>query len=337
VVKNGGFEAGTSPWTFWVSSSAGGKGGLATSSAAFSGQASGQVTITTLPSDRNVQLYQFGLKLQPNTRYRLRFAASSNTGRDLWIQLIQHGAPYANYGLPKTTIGLTSAWQEFTYDFTTTGFASPVSDARLVFFLGDHAKAGDRYLLDQVSLSVLPAAPTQPPAPTATQPPPTNTAEPSPAAAFSVKINFQDSPATVPDGYLPDKGREYADRGNGYTYGWSAKNATGRDRDAANSPDQRYDTLVMMQKADTCNPCTWEISLPNGAYRVRVVMGDPVYVNSVYRLNVEGVLAVDGTPSEGAHWLEGTVEVTVADGRLTLSNADGAVNNKIAFVEITAP
>jgi hypothetical protein len=74
--------------------------------------------------------------------------------------------------------------------------------------------------------------------------------------------------------------------------------------------------------------------VPNGTYSVRVVAGDAASHNSVYRFAVEGVLTVDGTPSATNRWLEGTRTVTVSDGRLTISNAPGASNNKLCFVEI---
>ena len=62
--------------------------------------------------------------------------------------------------------------------------------------------------------------------------------------------------------------------------------------------------------------------MPNGSYLVHVVTGDPDYTDSVYRVNVEGALAVSGTPSASAHWFEGSVQVTVTDGRLIVSQRD---------------
>src|SRR5204863_3129994 len=43
-----------------------------------------------------------------------------------------------------------------------------------------------------------------------------------------------------------------------------------------------------------------------------------------------------GTPTSTVGWFDGTKTVTVADGRLTLSNAAGSSNNKVAFIEITS-
>jgi glucose/arabinose dehydrogenase len=152
---------------------------------------------------------------------------------------------------------------------------------------------------------------------------------------FTAKINFQPASAAVPASYLADTGSVYDLRSTGERYGWTADNtAQTRDRDAANSPDQRYDTLTHLQKPANPN-AVWEILVPNGTYTVRVVAGDPAFTDSVYRLNVEGVATVSGTPTSSTHWFEGTSTVTVTDGRLTVTNGSGASNNKICFLEIS--
>jgi hypothetical protein len=132
--------------------------------------------------------------------------------------------------------------------------------------------------------------------------------------------------------YLSDQGLVFGPRGNGRMYGWDADNTAAlRDRNAPNSPDQRYDTLAKMQEgADRF----WEMAVQNGAYTVRVVAGDPSFTDSVYRINVENVPAVNGTPDDAHHWFDNTVTVNVTDGRLTISNASGAWNNKICFLEV---
>ena len=45
---------------------------------------------------------------------------------------------------------------------------------------------------------------------------------------------------------------------------------------------------------------------------------------------------VGGTPTTTRRWIEGTVELTVSDGRLTVSNSAGA-NNKVKSLDIEAP
>jgi glucose/arabinose dehydrogenase len=155
------------------------------------------------------------------------------------------------------------------------------------------------------------------------------------AAATIIRINFQPASSPVPAGYLADGGLVFANRGNGQSYGWNADNsAQTRDRNASNSPDQRYDTLTHFQKA--ANPdAVWEIAVPNGSYSVRIVSGDPSNVDSVFRVTAESALVVSGTPTTSTRWIEGTATVSVSDGRLTIRSGAGASNNKICFVEIT--
>jgi glucose/arabinose dehydrogenase len=152
--------------------------------------------------------------------------------------------------------------------------------------------------------------------------------------APSIRVNFQPASAIVPSGYLMDAGFVYGNRGNGQTYGWTLDNTSAaRDRNSALSPDQRYDTMMYLQRP--ANPdAVWEIALPNGRYLVRVVSGDAAYFEGVFRTTVEGVLTVNGSPSSAARWVEGTSVVTVSDGRLTLRSGSGAVNNKLCFVKI---
>jgi glucose/arabinose dehydrogenase len=151
---------------------------------------------------------------------------------------------------------------------------------------------------------------------------------------FSAKINFQPTGAPVPAGYAVDDGAAFGARAGGLKYGWNGDNsANTRDRDSTLSPDQRYDTLIHMQKPSLPN-AVWEIEVPNGTYDVHVVQGDAGFTDSVFRLNAEGTLIASGTPSASKHWIEGTGTVTVSDGRLTLSNGAGASNNKLCFVDI---
>jgi glucose/arabinose dehydrogenase len=167
--------------------------------------------------------------------------------------------------------------------------------------------------------------------------PVTYTATFTATAVPTVAINFQPAGSPVPAGYLADTGAVFANRGNGQSYGWNIDNSTtARDRNAANSPDQRYDTLQHLQKPENPN-ARWELQVPNGSYRVRAVAGDAGFIDSVFRVQVEGVLAVSGAPTSTTHWIEGTVTVNVADGRLTISNGSGASNNKICFIEVGPP
>jgi hypothetical protein len=134
---------------------------------------------------------------------------------------------------------------------------------------------------------------------------------------------------------VADVGLPFGNHNGEMTFGWNADNtAQMRDRNAANSPDQRYDSLAYMQRPD--NPdAAWEIALQNGTYNVRVVAGDPSYFGNRLAIAAEDVVIVSGTTTSAQRWLDGTATVTVSDGRLTIHNAPGADSNKICFVEIT--
>jgi hypothetical protein len=153
--------------------------------------------------------------------------------------------------------------------------------------------------------------------------------------SFVADVNFQQAGAAAFGlGYLVDGGAVYGGRGNGFTYGWNIDNtANARTRNASNSPDKRYDTLNHMQLPAGTN-ARWEIAVPNGKYWVKLVAGDPIAYNSVYRINVENTLVVSGTPTSTNRWIEGNATITVTDGRLTLTNAAGSSNNKVCYINI---
>ena len=105
------------------------------------------------------------------------------------------------------------------------------------------------------------------------------------AGASEIKINFQAAGAPIPDGYLPDYGELFGDRGNGWSYGWSQDmTSRTRDRNNAAAPDQRHDTLVHFQPLGG----VWEIELPNGTYNLFIVCGDPSYADTINNIVLEG-------------------------------------------------
>src|SRR5437762_325348 len=149
--------------------------------------------------------------------------------------------------------------------------------------------------------------------------------------SFSAMVNFAPASAAKVSGYVVDSGATYAAR-NGLTYGWNTDiSANTRDRNAWNSTDQLHDTLIHAPSG-----AQWDVAVPNGTYNVKLVAGDPSYWDSTYRINVEGKSVISATPTTSSRWATGTIEVTVTDGKLTINNGTGAVNNKLDFVEITA-
>jgi len=147
VLNNPGFESGTTGWTFYSNAS----GGFTTVTPGYEGNNAGRVTINTLGS--NMQLFQSGISLDANTEYELSFYAYSTQSSDLRISVQKHGSPYTNYGLNLYTFNLTNGWNLYSVKFTTKGFASKISDARLMLWFVNNAKAGEQYFFDKVVLT----------------------------------------------------------------------------------------------------------------------------------------------------------------------------------------
>lgn len=148
-------------------------------------------------------------------------------------------------------------------------------------------------------------------------------------ADFSAAVNFQPDGAPVPPGYVVDSGQAFGNRGAGLSYGWSSAFPGTFDRNSPSSPDQRFDTWSYLRPGQS-----WEITVPNGIYAVRLVAGDPGATNSVFRIKAESTLLVSGTPTTQNPWVQGRRWVEVRDGKLTIANARGYRNNKLCFIDI---
>ncbi|MDI6449612.1 discoidin domain-containing protein [Anaerobaca lacustris] len=148
----------------------------------------------------------------------------------------------------------------------------------------------------------------------------------------SVKVSFEMAATATEEGYLKDSGLPFGDRGNGWSYGWSRDiSADGRERNAGNSPNKAWDTLMHLQKGAAA---VWEIEIANGVYNIYIVAGDPGYTDQTNNFDVEGVI-IEDPDGQAGNFDEMTATVTVSDGRLTLQPAAGAANSKICLIEIT--
>jgi len=138
---------------------------------------------------------------------------------------------------------------------------------------------------------------------------------------FEAHVNFTSPTGDVVPSYLADTGAAYADRGNGFNFGWTRDDtARAFDRDAPGSPDELHDSFHDTRLA------SWHIAVPNGTYRVHVLAGDPLTTTGRYALNVGnyrvgGIAAIRGTPTAASPWIENTVTVTVKTGQLWVHNA----------------
>jgi hypothetical protein len=153
-------------------------------------------------------------------------------------------------------------------------------------------------------------------------------------ATARIQINFQTNGIPPPPGYLADEGQIFEDRGNGFSYGWSAdRSSHARIQNSAISPDTRYDSFILMESA---GGAFWQIELTNGVYRVHLAVGDPLNFNGTYAIEVQGMPALSGMPETGNAWVEGSTVVLVTNGTLTVRSATGSLNNRLCFLDITA-
>ena len=143
----------------------------------------------------------------------------------------------------------------------------------------------------------------------------------------SYLINFQPQAADIPAGFSADSGLTYSiARG----YGWSEKVNETRDRNNSASPNQSYDTLIHVGPANF-----WELSLPNGNYQVTVCVGDPSFPDSSNDVRAEGIQIIkDGRLSSNQRWIEQSANVTVNDGRLTLTFSGSSPTAKLCWVKV---
>ncbi|BEP15882.1 hypothetical protein acdb102_41930 [Acidothermaceae bacterium B102] len=164
----------------------------------------------------------------------------------------------------------------------------------------------------------------------------------------SFHVNFGAQTTAAISGYSLDYGLAYT---SATGMGWEAAAdgtplslvGNGRERNLAASPDKRYDTLMQMQETASSSgvktPGQWEHALANGNYAVTVAVGDDSAINSVYRITAEPgsanavVMVNNVVPTASSYFTTVTKQVTVSDGRLTLSPT-GGTNTKIDFVDV---
>ena len=153
LILNPGFESNKANWQFYANS--------ATTFTVVSKPAAGvdpyecskNARVETTTQGTNVQLYQTGFLLKPNTTYSLRLAARSSAGQDASLYVQRHSSPYNNYGLNGTVLNLTAQWQVFQVEFKTSGFTSQTTDTRLRIWLAPYDQSGSSYEFDDIVLT----------------------------------------------------------------------------------------------------------------------------------------------------------------------------------------
>ena len=145
------------------------------------------------------------------------------------------------------------------------------------------------------------------------------------------KINFQKSGFSTPAGYMADEGKVYGSRQGGFTYGWDTDNSA-NTRTRTGSYEPRFLSMIQMKNKQQY---TWEMGVENGTYQVTAVCGDAGYKDSYHSLTAEGVNVLQFVPNSDFVFGAGTAEVTVSDGKLTVTTASDANNVKLCFLHIT--
>jgi hypothetical protein len=137
----------------------------------------------------------------------------------------------------------------------------------------------------------------------------------TPSGQTSYAINFQPADSEVPEGFLVDSNETFnMTKGYGWIIGLGSN--TLFDQDSSVSPDQSYDTMTN----STITEATWELALPaSGTYHVTLCMGDPRNSYGTMKAQVEGVSIIDDRLSSSQRWIEKSADISVNDGRLTLT------------------
>ncbi len=155
-----------------------------------------------------------------------------------------------------------------------------------------------------------------------------------------VSVNFQPAGAAVPTGYVVDAGLAFANRGNGFSYGWVGGDYLEvRDRNLLS--DQRLDTLSHMDHTNQDGAHSWELAVSNGWYAVTLTMGDAGFIDQSNHVAVEGRQLRDADPwlgsgSSGSDFDAYHAWVEVSDGLLTVSPGYGYYNPKLVSIEVSA-
>ncbi|MFJ6027578.1 malectin domain-containing carbohydrate-binding protein [Pseudarthrobacter sp. NPDC092424] len=162
-----------------------------------------------------------------------------------------------------------------------------------------------------------------------------------PTVGAQVKVNFQTAGAPTPTGWIPDTGAAFlAQRKFGWLAGGAPadRSSATRYRTAATAgiaypADPLLQTLNIMGPASNVSTGVWEYAVPDGTYTVAASAGDAGYLDSAHGILAEGQpLIANFVPTGSTPFQTGSRQITVADGKLTLSSS--GTNTKINWVSI---
>ncbi|MEO6434352.1 MAG: hypothetical protein ABIP55_01135, partial [Tepidisphaeraceae bacterium] len=152
---------------------------------------------------------------------------------------------------------------------------------------------------------------------------------PNPTVTGPIKINFQVTGSPGVAGYEQDNGGVFANRGNGFTYGWNV-NHTDLARDRNKNANQLVDTLVHMRSASN-----WSINVANGSYTVKISVGDSQYATT-NTVNVNGTNYWTNQAQAANTFASKTLTINVTNGKIVVNNGSSAdLATRINYIEIT--
>jgi hypothetical protein len=149
--------------------------------------------------------------------------------------------------------------------------------------------------------------------------------------AKGVGINFEPAGGPVYKGYLQDTGLAFGSRGNGFTYGWSTDN-TASAVTRAPIKDARYDTFNVLGAGGSPN---WQISLPDGRYRIKLVAGDPSNSINTYQVDANGSLILTGKATRKLPFVAATTTISITNGVLELTPGSGVGFDDLDFLKLS--
>ena len=150
-----------------------------------------------------------------------------------------------------------------------------------------------------------------------------------PGVSYVLGVNFQPQDGDPPTGWSRDSGAPF-DAGRGY--GWDG-DLSAKTRRRGLDADPLLDTAIFPGEQGRSQ--RWELALPAASYRVSVASGDALAEQGPNRIVAEGVVLIDSAMSAPGQFLFAQdVEVTVADGRLTLDVGDGTDDTALNWIVV---
>jgi cysteine-rich repeat protein len=137
LLVNGDYSNGRTGWI------------LHTDGAASFSVVDGEARVAVTTAGGNVQLYQKGIDLEPETEYEVAFRARHTAGGGVKLRMHRHTSPHTSFGLNRT-IDLGTTDRQYAVQFTTP--AGETTGARFVFWLADHDESGETHIFDDVVL-----------------------------------------------------------------------------------------------------------------------------------------------------------------------------------------